>query len=291
MAEAVKSAIRVIEIMEYFARYREPARMSQIADALGYPTSSANALLKSMVARNYMDFDALTHRYMPSARMAHLTSWIDGGGFEQGVMLDAMCRLRDAVDEPVLLATPAGLFVDYIETVHVADGEHLRIRTGTRRLLVQTGIGWLYLSRQSRADALDIYRRTILAGELSERQFSRTAFERRLDEHRDLDVSVLCASALKIPTCHWNGGMISALVPAPQGHRALALGVYGAMPSMRTKRALIVAELRRILAEIREEVATGEEALAGEGQGGGEAADLGSDPHGRVRHADPAPTG
>nr|WP_176392247.1 helix-turn-helix domain-containing protein [Sphingomonas sp. CDS-1] len=254
---AVKSALRVIEIMEFFARHRRPARLSELAEALGYPVSSTDALLKTLTAQGYMRLDADTRGYWPSSRMAHLTSWIKADGFEQVVALDAMFRLRAAVDEPVVLATPNGIYLDYVESILVAGRQTLHLRAGERRLLVQTGTGWLFLARQQRSEALEIYRQTIDLRMLHEKDFGRADFERRLDEHMAMDVSVLWASELSAPTAHWNGGMISAIIATPPESRPLALGVYGSVQSLAAKRDFIVAEMRAEVDAIRSQVDAG----------------------------------
>jgi hypothetical protein len=44
----VKSAIRVLEVLEQFGEMRQPLRLKDIASSLHYPVSSTAALLKSL---------------------------------------------------------------------------------------------------------------------------------------------------------------------------------------------------------------------------------------------------
>ena len=180
---SVKSAVRVFEILEYFAHCRRPARLTDIAKHLHYPVSSVNALLKSLVVQGYMKFDARTHLYIPAARLGHVTSWINFDGFEQAVMLDAMRRLRDAANGPVALASPIDIYLEYVDTLAGTNETDLRIKPGTRRILIQTGTGWLFLSRKSRAYARSIYRQTIDRKELTRLQFPEAEFLKKLDAH------------------------------------------------------------------------------------------------------------
>ena len=48
--EAVKSAKRVFEILEYFDRERRPLALKDVLEGLDYPASSGSALMKSLVA-------------------------------------------------------------------------------------------------------------------------------------------------------------------------------------------------------------------------------------------------
>jgi DNA-binding IclR family transcriptional regulator len=248
--ETVKSAARAFEILEFFARTRRPARLRDIVQQLDYPTSSVNSILKSMVTQGYMSFDPDTHCYMPAARLAHLTTWINSGGFEQTVVLEAMYQLRALAGEPVVMATPNDIFLEYVETLHRSEGINSHIKPGTRRLLAQTGTGWLFLSRMSRADALSVYHRTIAANELTTREFSEATFLEKLDEHSGLDVSFIRAKDLLRPTAHWDAAMISMIIPTPPQHRPLALGAHGPVQRLEAKRDMIAAELRAIARSI-----------------------------------------
>lgn len=64
----VKSALRVLEILELFDAERRPLRVADIVDRMNVPQSSASMLLKTLVARGYMDFDAASREYCPSVR-------------------------------------------------------------------------------------------------------------------------------------------------------------------------------------------------------------------------------
>lgn len=251
---SVKSACRVFEILEYFAHHRKPSRLRDIVKTLKYPTSSVNALMKSMVAQGYMHFDADTYCYMPTARITHLTTWINIEGFEQTVVLEQMYRLRAVAGEPVVLAVPNDIFLEYVETLHATEGINSHIKAGTRRLLVQTGTGWLFLSRIRRAEALAIYRRTIRAKELTSAEFSEPAFLEKLASHRDMDISFIRAKDLLRPTAHWGAAMISMIIPSPSGHRPLALGAHGPTERLEGKRDLISDELRRIARSIGQSI-------------------------------------
>lgn len=245
-ANSVKSAIRVFEILEYFARTRRAARLTEISAALSYPVSSLNALLKCMVSLGYMDFDETAHLYLPSARIAHLSAWLNINSYEHTVVLEEMYHLRAVAREPVVLAAPVGIYLEYVSTLHSSEGINSHINPGTRRLLVQTGTGWLFLSRIKRKQALAIYRQTVQAGELRSDEFPEKAFIEKLESHRDMDISFIRAKDLLRPTAHWDAAMISMIIPTPPGHRPLALGAHGPTARLETKRSLISTELRRI---------------------------------------------
>lgn len=241
---SVKSAERVFLILEFFAETRRPCRLSEIANSLGLPVSSVSMLLRCMVAQGYMDYDRASYCYMPSGRMGHLASWIESDDFEQHLVLDEMLRLRETTQESVVLATPIGLHLEYVETVQGSDS--IRIKRGTRRLLVQTGTGWLFLSRMSRDAALAIYRQTVESDKLDRGRFSEAEFLEKLDSHRGTELSFVHARELVSPTAHWGAAMLSMILPVPPGHRKLAIGAHGLSERLTAKHGQISAELARI---------------------------------------------
>jgi DNA-binding IclR family transcriptional regulator len=138
--------------------------------------------------------------------------------------------------ELVVLGAEDGIYVNYIKTLRGAEeGIQLYISPGTRRLLVQIGSGWLMLSRTSREKARGIYEQTIAAGKLTEKEFPRATFFRRLRERAELDVAFTKARDLVRPAAHWGGGMIAALVPTAEGHRQMAIGIGGPAERLQTK--------------------------------------------------------
>src|SRR6218665_3411554 len=74
-AVMVKSAVRVFELLEMFGAERRPLRVADIVERLGAPQSSVSMLLKSLVARGYMEFDAAKREYCPSIRISFLGDW------------------------------------------------------------------------------------------------------------------------------------------------------------------------------------------------------------------------
>lgn len=256
IAEKVKSAARVFEILEFFASHRQPARLHELSAMLGYPVSSLTALLRTMVDMGYMTIDPVTHAYLPAPRLQKLSDWMQVDAYEQTVLFDLLCRLRNAAEEPVVLAAASDLRVDYVTSLHRHEGRNTYIRAGDRRLMVQNGTGWLMLARYPRPEALEIYRRTLAAGLISARDFPQAAFEAILDANRETDVSILHArDLLDIPehrTVHWDASMISILIPVPPGHpRQLGIGLHGPTERIARRADALAALLRCTVAELQ----------------------------------------
>lgn len=74
----VKSAVRVLGVLEYFYRDRQPARAIEIGRELDLPVSSAKYLLTSLVEAGYLTFDKQSKKYFPSILFAGFSSWLAG---------------------------------------------------------------------------------------------------------------------------------------------------------------------------------------------------------------------
>lgn len=77
----VKSAVRTIEILEFFSKNERPARTSEISDALGLPNSSADEILRTLADLGYLAFDRQSKRYAPSYKLIGMMRAIECGFF------------------------------------------------------------------------------------------------------------------------------------------------------------------------------------------------------------------
>lgn len=247
----VKSASRVFEILECFGKERRPLRLRDFVGHLRHPTSSIAAILKSMTEQGYLIFDADSLSYLPSPRLALLVNWIPSESFEQGIVLDSMRSLQQFTNETVVLAAVKGIYLEYVETLRSTEGLQLNIPPGTRRLLIQTGTGWQFLSRWNESEALDVYRQTISLGQLTEAEFPPEKFREKLREQREHDICFVRARELLRPVAHWGGGMVSILIPVPAGHRPLAIGIGGPAERLEEKIDGISSALRAESARIQ----------------------------------------
>src|SRR5581483_9287343 len=163
-ASAVKSARRVFEVLEEFDRLRRPLTLKEISDGLAYPTSSAQALLKSLVVLGYLEYDRPSRTYLPTMRIAAVGRWVAEDLFGEGEVLPVMRALRDETGETVMLGVRSDLFAHY---VHVVRGEDAPLTSapapGSVRPLGRCGIGRLLLSALPDAEIDLIVRRINIA--------------------------------------------------------------------------------------------------------------------------------
>ena len=240
----VKSAVRVLEVLEQFGEIRQPLRLKDVARHLDFPVSSTAALLKSLADCGYLSFDRNSRQYYPTNKLPELGSRLASAAIEDGALMDVMHALQQSTGELIVAGTPNDIYVDYIKSLRSSQAIQLYTPAGTRRLMVQSGMGWLLLSRMERIAALRIYQRTIAAGELRASEFSKKQLIDRLQKLRDNDYVFTRSSDYVKAPAHVGGAMIAMLVPTPQHNRSLVLGVGGPADRLAKNRDKIAKDMR-----------------------------------------------
>lgn len=142
----VKSVARTLEVLEFFAEIKGSAKTVMVAEALGYPVSSAAALLKSMAAMGYLQCDRAGRRYWPTDRVALLGSWISPQLFGVGPLHILMRRITETTGKMAIVGARNGDFVQYI-LIHDPNRINPQpVRPGTMRKLHLSGLGHSLLS-------------------------------------------------------------------------------------------------------------------------------------------------
>jgi IclR family pca regulon transcriptional regulator len=107
MNQEVKSAARVLELLEFLSGCTEPVTLKEITAELGYPKSSAHALAQTLVSRGYAIQDA-TERYVLVHGDRHGSSTRAREARLLAAAHPVMQDLRDRTDETVLVSTRTG---------------------------------------------------------------------------------------------------------------------------------------------------------------------------------------
>jgi DNA-binding IclR family transcriptional regulator len=152
--DLVKSAARAFEIVEVFAAERRRMTATEIGDVLGYPKSSMNVLLKSLVAQGYLSCHPRDITYFPTLRLTQLGDWIPAALFGSDALVNTLEALRDRTHETVTLTMATGL---NMRVLRVLLGKHpiaLQLSEGYIFPIVGTAVGTAYLSSLA-PDALE----------------------------------------------------------------------------------------------------------------------------------------
>jgi DNA-binding IclR family transcriptional regulator len=232
----IKSAQRVLEVLEAFDRERQPLALKEICAALDYPASSAAGLLKSLVTLGYLDYDRATRTYFPTMRIALLGQWVPRALFGEGAILRLMENLHRETGETVLLATESDLHAQYVHAVNTGEPLRAAVPAGTLRPLATSGTGWLLLSRRTKTEIERLCRRIDIE---TGRKVDRAALRRNIAQARR-DGFVFSKHNVSRGT-----GIIAMLLPGGAFGRTYAIGVGGSVTRLEKNQEAILKALRR----------------------------------------------
>lgn len=156
----VKSAGRVLQILELFDELQREARVSEIAERLGFPQSSTSMLLKSLAQLGYLDYEAGSRTFLPSPRVALLGAWLDTGPVRDGSLVRMLEHLSERTGDTVILAARNAVFSQYVHVLQARSAMRFHVPPGTRRLVVWSATGTALLAGTPDREIGPLVRRT-----------------------------------------------------------------------------------------------------------------------------------
>ncbi len=158
-SKVVKSAGRVLQILEYFDDVQGVANVVEIARGLGFPQSSTSILLRSLVTLGYLHYDPSGRTYQPTSRVGLLGSWVEPTLFRGGALVQLMRDLNEATSDTVVLAARNGLYSQYIHVVQATTALRLHLTIGMTRPIATSVTGLMFLSTLSELEVAKLVRR------------------------------------------------------------------------------------------------------------------------------------
>jgi DNA-binding IclR family transcriptional regulator len=237
-ANVVKSAVRTLEILEYFDDIRQPLNVAGMAAALGYPQSSAAALLRSLTAMGYLHYNRRQRTYLPTDRVPFLGSWIDPALFADGALPRLMRAIGKRTGQLVSLSARNGDMAQYIHVLNDPAAVSHHIRIGQKRPLATSAVGQVLLNAMDEKRIRRLYHRM-------------NAYAQSPDDK--IDISELLAQLSAVRKCGYKFsrdrvvfgyGMIALPIPASCTSRPLALGVGGLSETLEEREVEIVETVR-----------------------------------------------
>lgn len=226
----VKSAVRVLEILDYFQRERTPRPLKEMCAALGYPLSSGTMLLKNLAALGYLNYDRTTRCYFPTLRVAALGDWISQALLGHGRILDVMRDLHDATGETVSIAVQNDVYLQYIRVIQSTHALRFHTVEGSMRPLTQSAAGWLLMSAHAAKEVERLIRRANIATARKEDRQPADQARRRVDEARSAGAAY--TEHVPLP----GGASICVMLPVTMQERPVVLGLGGAVDRIRANR-------------------------------------------------------
>jgi len=239
VSRTVKSAVRVLQVLELFDRLQREASVGEIASELGYPLSSTSMLLASLLECGYLRHGANPRTYFPTPKVTVLGSWVEPRLQPQGEVMRMMAELGEATGETIILAAPTRDQAQYVHVVPATTTMRMHVGPGTMRPLVASGLGRILISTMPD----DKVRQLVMRhndGPLVEKEgrVSMAALQREVSVIRTRGWSVVLRGVTP------GAGLVGMLLPLELGGLPLALGIGGWAREIRAKQQDYVALLR-----------------------------------------------
>lgn len=237
MTGVVKSAVRVLEVLEYFDSIQREASVSEVARALGYPVSSTSVLLQSLAERGYVEQD-VRRMYRPTPRVALLGAWIDPQLAPDGPVMQMMKEFGEKTGETIILAVPRGMAVRYIYVVPATKTLRMHVGPGTLRPLATSGFGRVFMAAMPDEEVRQIVFRYNAQQAHDGARLSLAAVR------RDVQTIRAAGHSVSIDRISAGAGVVAVLLPQPAGATQMAVGIGGSSQAIRANAAAFAALIK-----------------------------------------------
>lgn len=237
---AVKSAGRVLQILEMFDDIQRDARVAEIAERLSLPQSSTSILLRALVDLGFMDYLPERRSFLPSPRVTLLGTWLDKGPVRNGSLTRMLEEISQQTGDTVIIAARSGIFSQYIHVLQARSAMRFHVPQGSRRLVVWSATGYALLIRCSEKEIRALCSRTNAEAAQGQPQVDINLVLKNIEQTKRL--GYFFSTGLVTP------GAGSIAVPLPDaidGHnRALTVAVSGPLDDIARREHDIVALLK-----------------------------------------------
>jgi DNA-binding IclR family transcriptional regulator len=218
--KVVKSAGRVLQVLELFDEERRPMAVAEVAAHYDWPASSTSALMGSLVTLGYLEYDTRKRVYRPSVRVALLGDWVHSAMLVHGRLTEILEQLNRETGETIVLAAQNGLQAQYLRVLQGTNALRLHLHIGTVRPLFGSGTGSMLLSAMDDATIRKLARRFNATAPAGKRvDIDEVLAQVTRDRERGYAIS------LNQVTMH--SGLIAMLLPTEPGTQPLVLGISG----------------------------------------------------------------
>lgn len=234
----VKSARRVLEILELFSQGLRKATVMEVANALTYPQSSTTALLSSLTTLGYLRFDPADRSYSPTLRVMLLGSWLQDELFGQGSLVAAMEQLRQRTRQTIMIGLRQGIHVRFIFSLQGLEAEGIYYPVGVLRPICRSAVGKMLLSELSDAEVMRVARHA----NAKEPAENRVVLRELLGEIEQIRARGW-AKTVDYPLP--NRATLAVALPEMPGQPRMAMTIGARKPVMQARHGQFLAALRQ----------------------------------------------
>ena len=241
---SVGQSAKMLDLLEFFARTRQPASLAELSVGLGWPRSSTFSLMQVLAERGFLYEPRVRGGYYPSPRWLALVQKVADAEPLPDVLTTLVAELAAETGETVAIGGPAGTSAVFLVVQESAAAIRYYAAVGNRLPIHATATGRALLSQYTRAERLSLYRRVTFEKFSPATPLSIEAVEAAL---RD-------AAGLGWHESHGDHApdLTGVAMPLPLGERRLALVVAGPEFRMLSRLPEIAGMVRQALARYAE---------------------------------------
>jgi len=241
----VKSAERVIRVLELFAAERTPLSAAEISRRLGWPRSSSNVLLHSLVSLGYLMIDAKSIEYFPSPKLTSLGDWIPNSLLAGDDVLRRLEELHDRTGETVTLSMQNGFNMQFVVVLPGTFPISLTMREGLTAPIFETAVGIACLAAEPDDTTRRLAQRSNHRSSAGGRRVETGKVLAEVREARERGYAVAYERVFP------DTGALAMAVQSRPGGRTVVVGVGGLAARMRRSEPQIVEAMRKIFGKPR----------------------------------------
>jgi IclR family acetate operon transcriptional repressor len=179
----VKQAANVLDLIEFFARQRQPATLAEVSKALDWPRSSTFNLLGTLAARGFLYEPRARGGYYPSPLWSSLLQQIESAQPIPEALRELLRALVERTGETAVLAAASGAYAVFLDVVESPHSIRYTASPGKLIPLHVTATGRTLLSQMAPADRSAALRRanferytpsTLMSVDAVEREIQRS---------------------------------------------------------------------------------------------------------------------
>ena len=246
MAGPVKSAQRVLELLEFFAEERRPAPVGLIARSLGWPQSSTSVLLKGLAESGYFDHDARTGLYAPNVRIALAAAWVQEHLYSEHNLLRLMEGVLEQTGHTVMIGNRRGVHVRYLHVLQATREGRFLAKTGSLRPLFRSAAGKMLLTTLPERELAVLLRKANALEVDARKRLEFAAVCREVDAIRRHGYAVSMGTSMP------GAAALAVLIPVARDREAMTLSVGGPMKEVRDERDRLAQVLKAAIEPIRQ---------------------------------------
>lgn len=240
----VKSAVRALQLLEYFESCGHPARCLDVAEALALPKSSANELLKTLTESGYLTCDPLTKLYAPSLRVYKLGRNVARRYYCDRAIMEALEKLHDITGEIAAVFAQNGHHMQFVATIPGRGFSSNRHSEGNKVSMMPSACGKAYLASKPNRTVIDAARVATRSRHVSGR--AGLSVQDVLD---GINLTRARGFAVSSPGLHPDGmSAVAVSVSMPQSQSPIVIGVGNHSAGREEQLARTIKE---VLAEYR----------------------------------------